>query len=138
TMPAEDSTEVKELMQYGPQTAGGIMGTEFVAVMMNDTVAHAIRAVRAMAKENMVIYNVYVVDEDGLLVGMLPLQSLVLNPPNRRVYKIMEADAKSVNAEVDQEEVAAMFKKYDLVSLPVVDKEGKLVGGITIDDVVDV
>ena len=86
----------------------------------------------------MVIYNVYVVDEAGLLVGVVPLQSLVLHSPNRRVYKIMEADAKSISTDVDQEEVAAMFKKYDLVSLPVVDKMGKLVGRITIDDVVDV
>ncbi|HEV8539244.1 MAG TPA: magnesium transporter [Bacteroidota bacterium] len=137
-MPAKESTEVKELMQYGPKTAGGIMGTEFVAVQMNDTVAQAIKAVRTMAKRNMVIYTVYVVDEEGLLVGVLPLQSLVLHPPNRRVYKLMESDAKSVNADIDQEEVAAMFRKYDLIALPVVDKKGKLVGRITIDDIVDV
>src|SRR5262249_11035462 len=72
------------------------------------------------------------------LVGSLPLQSLVLHSPNRRVYKIMEGDAKSVSTDVDQEQVAEMFRKYDLVSLPVVDKMGKLVGRITIDDVVDV
>jgi magnesium transporter len=137
-MPVEESAEVKELMHYGPKTAGGIMGTEFVAVQMNDTIAQAIKAVRTMAKKSMVIYTVYVVDEEGLLVGYLPLQSLVLYPPTRRVYKIMESDAKSVDAETDQEEVATMFKKYDLVSLPVVDKRGKLVGRITIDDIVDV
>ncbi len=137
-MPAEESSDVKELLQYDPETAGGIMGTEFVAVQMNDTVAQAIKAVRLMAKDNMVIYTVYVVDEEGLLVGVLPLQSLVLHTPNRRVYKIMEADAKSVSVDVDQEEVAAMFRKYDLVALPVVDKMGKLVGRITIDDIVDV
>jgi magnesium transporter len=78
------------------------------------------------------------VDEQGHLVGALPLQSLVLHSPNRRVYKIMESDAKSVSTEVDQEEVASIFRKYDLVSLPVVDKMGKLVGRITIDDIVDV
>jgi magnesium transporter len=137
-MPVEESTDVKELMQYGPETAGGIMGTEFVAIQMNDTVAQAIKAVRAMSKNNMVIYTVYVVDEEGLLVGVLPLQSLVLHAPNRRVYKIMESDAKSVSVDVDQEEVATMFRKYDLVALPVVDKKGKLVGRITIDDIVDV
>lgn len=137
-MPAEDSTDVKELLRYDPETAGGIMGTEFVAVQMNDTIAQAIKAVRKGAKKNMVIHSVYVVDEEGLLVGVLPLQSLVLNPPNRRVYKIMEADAKSIDTGVDQEEVAAMFRKYDLVTLPVVDKKGVLVGRITIDDIVDV
>ncbi|HTK83185.1 MAG TPA: magnesium transporter [Bacteroidota bacterium] len=137
-MPVEESTDVKELMKYDPETAGGIMGTEFVAVQMNDTVAQSIKAVRTMAKNNMVIYTVYVVDEEGLLVGVLPLQSLVLHAPNRRVYKIMDSDAKSVSVDVDQEEAAAMFRKYDLVALPVVDKAGKLVGRITIDDIVDV
>ena len=137
-MPVEESTDVKELMKYDPETAGGIMGTEFVAVQMNDTVAQSIKAVRKMAKNNMVIYTVYVVDEEGLLVGVLPLQSLVLHAPNRRVYKIMGSDAKSVSVDVDQEDVAVLFRKYDLVALPVVDKFGKLVGRITIDDIVDV
>ena len=137
-MPAEDSTDVKELMRYPPETAGGIMGTEFVAVNMSDTIKQAIRKVRASAKNDEQIFNVYVVDEQGLLVGVLPLQSLVLHSPNRRVYKIMDADAKSISTEVDQEAVAAMFRKYDLVSLPVVDRMGKLVGRITIDVIVDV
>jgi magnesium transporter len=137
-MPAIDSSAVQRLMEYPAKSAGGIMGTEYVAVGMNSTVKQAIKAVRTSAKKNMVIYNVYVVDEQGHLVGALPLQSLVLHSPNRRVYKIMESDTKSVNTEVDQEEVASIFRKYDLVSLPVVDKMGKLVGRITIDDIVDV
>ena len=137
-MPTEESTDVKELMRYRPDSAGGIMGTEFVAVNMKDTVKQSIRKVRASAKNNTVIYNVYVVDEEGILVGVLPLQSLVLHSPNKRVYKIMNSDAKSISTDVDQEEVAAMFRKYDLVSLPVVDKLGHLVGRITIDDIVDV
>ena len=137
-MPAEDSTDVKELMRYPPESAGGIMGTEFVAVNMSDTMKQAIKKVRASAKNDAQIFNVYVVDEQGLLVGVLPLQSLVLHSPGRRVYKVMDPDAKSINTDVDQEEVAAMFRKYDLVSLPVVDRSGKLVGRITIDDVVDV
>jgi magnesium transporter len=137
-MPATDSSAVQRLMEYPAQSAGGIMGTEYVAVGMTSTVKQAIKAVRTSAKKNMVIYNVYVVDEQGHLVGALPLQSLVLHSPNRRVYKIMESDAKSVSTEVDQEEVASIFRKYDLVSLPVVDKMGKLVGRITIDDIVDV
>jgi magnesium transporter len=137
-MPAEDSADVKELMQYAEDTAGGIMGMEFVAVNMKDTVKQAIRKVRQMAKDTMQIYNVYVVDEEGVLVGVLPLQSLVLHAPAKRIYKIMDSDAKSISTDVDQEEVAAMFRKYDLISLPVVDKLGKLVGRITIDDIVDV
>jgi magnesium transporter len=138
SMPVEDSSDVKELMQFRPDSAGGIMGTEFVMVKMNDTINQAIREVRAGAKHGMVIYTVYVVDEEGVLVGELPLQTLVLHSPNRRVYKIMEPDVKSISTDVDQEEVAAMFRKYDLIALPVVDTKGKLVGRISIDDIVDV
>ncbi|MBI1805932.1 MAG: magnesium transporter [Ignavibacteria bacterium] len=137
-MPVKESSDVKKLLRYGPETAGGIMGTEFAAVRMSNTVKQAIKEVRAAAKNEMVIYTVYVVDEEGVLVGSLPLQALVLNSPNRRIYKIMDTDTKSINTDVDQEEVAAMFRKYDLVSLPVVDKRGHLVGRITIDDIVDV
>src|SRR5262249_45713917 len=124
-MPAEDSTEVQELLGYDPETAGGIMGTEFVSVRMNDTIAQAIKEVRSMSKNNIAVHSVYVVDEEGRLVGMIPLQSLVLHTPNRRVYKVMETDVKSVPTDLDQEEVAATFRKYDLVSLPVLNKNSK-------------
>lgn len=137
-LPAKESGDVQELMKYGEDTAGGIMGREFVAVKMNDTVAQAIREVRTLAKKNLVIYNVYVLDDQGTLVGSLPLQSLVLHPPGRRVYKLMDNEPKSISTDVDQEEVAAMFRKYDLVTLPVVNAAGKLVGKISIDDIVDV
>lgn len=137
-LPAKESGDVQELMKYPEDTAGGIMAREYVAVRMNDTVAQAIRAVRANAKKNVVIYNVYVLDDQGALVGSLPLQSLVLHPPGRRVYKIMDAEPKSITADVDQEEVAAMFRKYDLVTLPVTDSAGRMVGRISIDDIVDV
>jgi magnesium transporter len=137
-LPAKESGDVQELMKYAEDTAGGIMAREFVSVRMNDTVAQAIRAVRTNAKKNVVIYMVYVLDDRGVLVGSLPLQSLVLHPPGRRVYKIMDDEPKNIRTDVDQEEVAAMFRKYDLVSLPVVDAGGRLVGRISIDDIVDV
>ncbi len=137
-MDKEDSEEVKELLQYSDDTAGGIMGTEFVVVNKQDTISKAIRGVREQAKEHQTIYHVYVVDDMGVLVGVMPLQSLVLSSPHRRVYKVMESDVKSVPTDMDQEEVASMFRKYDLVTLPVVDKSGELVGQITIDDIMDV
>lgn len=137
-IPAKESADVQELLRYPEDTAGGIMAREFVAVHKNDTVKKAIKAVRGKAKEGMTIHNIYVVDDDGVLVGSIPLQSLVLHAPNRRVHKIMEADVRSVTTDLDQEEVANMFKKYDLVSVPVVDGYGRLVGRIMIDDVVDV
>ncbi len=137
-MRAEDSDEVKELLRYEKETAGGIMGTEYVAVHRQDTIHRAIRGVREQAKDQQTIYHVYVVDDEGVLVGVMPLQSLVLSSPHRRVYKVMERDVKSVPTDMDQEEVAAAFRKYDLVTLPVVDKTGRLVGQITIDDIVDI
>ena len=137
-IPSKESADVKELLRYPEDTAGGIMGTEFVAVNKNDTVKKAFRKVREKAKEGLVIHNVFVTDDEGDLVGAIPLQSLVLEAPNRRIYKIMETDVKSVTTNVDQEEVAQMFKKYDLLSLPVIDFRGHLVGRITIDDIVDV
>lgn len=137
-IPAQESTDVKELLRYPEDTAGGIMATEFVAVHKNDTVKKAIRKVREKAKRGLVIHNLFVTDDDSVLVGVIPLQSLVLQAPNRRMHKIMELDVKSVTTNVDQEEVAQMFRKYDLLSLPVVDDRGRLAGRITIDDIVDV
>jgi len=138
TIPAEESAEVKELLRYPEDTAGGIMATEVAVVQKNDTVKKAIRKVRQKAKEGITIHSIYVVDDGGILIGSVPLQSLVLHAPNRRMYKIMDPDVKSVLTSVDQEEVANMFKKYDLLALAVVDERGRLVGRITIDDVVDV
>jgi magnesium transporter len=137
-MPAEDSSDVKTLMRYREDSAGGIMGTEMVAVKTKDTVQKAIRVVRDFARTMAQVYSVYVVDDAGVLAGVVPLQSLVLNSPNRQMGTVMETDVKSVHTEMDQEEVAQFFRKYDLISVPVVDAGGHLVGHITIDDVVDV
>lgn len=134
----EDREEVKQLLRHREDTAGGIMALEFVAVKQDVTVDEAIREIRAHAEEVGEFYNVYVVDEAGRLVGILPLQKLILAQPTEKLTNIMDTDVIHVTTDLDQEEVANMFRKYDLVSMPVVDKTGKLVGRITIDDVVDV
>jgi magnesium transporter len=138
TMNVEDSSEVQELLRYDENTAGGIMGKEVAVVNAKDTVKRAIRVVRRMAKEQKNIHNVYVVDDNGILIGWLPLQDLLIHTPNRRMHKVMNPEIISVTTDVDQEEVAQIFKKYDVVSLPVTDKAGKLLGRITVDDIVDV
>ena len=138
TMNVEDSSEVQELLRYDENTAGGIMAKEVAVVNARDTVKQAIRVVRKMAKEHKNIHTVYVLDENGVLLGAVPLQDLLVNTPNRRMYKLMNAEVISVTTDVDQEQVAQIFKKYDIVSLPVTDKAGKLLGRITVDDVVDV
>jgi magnesium transporter len=138
TMDVEDSSEVQDLLRYDESTAGGIMAKEVAVVKQDDTIKQAIRVVRRMAKEHKNIYNVFVVDDDGVLVGVVSLQELLLHAPNKRVKKLMSPEFVSVDTDVDQEQVAQIFKRYDIVSLPVTDKSGKLVGRITVDDIVDV
>jgi len=138
TMDIEDSSHVEELLRYDTSTAGGIMAKEVAVVHPQDTVKKAIQVVRRMAKEHKNIYNVYVTDENGTFVGAVPLQDLLLHAPNKRIRKIMKDDVVSVTTDVDQEEVAQIFAKYDIISLPVTDKAGKLLGRITVDDIVDV
>ena len=134
----EDSAEVKELLRHEEDTAGGIMALEFVSVFEDNTIDEAIREIRAKADEVNEIYNVWVVNNKDLLVGVLPLKKLILAKSNEKVKQIMNGEVLSVPTEMDQEDVANFFRRYDLVSVPVVDQTGKLVGRITIDDVVDV
>ncbi len=137
---AEDSSELQELLQYDENTAGGLMQKEVITVKKNDTVKKAIQAVRRAAKERgeKQLYNVFVVDEKNVLVGILHVADLILLSPNRRIYKVMDTDFISIKTDVDQEEVANIFKKYNLVSTAVVDPGGRLLGRINIDDIVDV
>ena len=134
----EDSSQVEELLRYDENTAGGLMAKEMAVVRKTDTLKKAISAVRKLAKDHKNIYNVFVVDENDVLVGTVPLQELLLHQPNRRIEKVMIGDVTRVTPDIDQEEVARIFSKYDIVSLPVTDTAGKLLGRITIDDVVDV
>jgi len=134
----EDSEEVKELLRHEEDSAGGIMALEFVSVSEDMTVDGAIREIRKKAEEVEEVYNVYVVDKEGKLIGVLPLKKLILAHGEQSVQNLMNKDVVSVPTDMDQEEVAKVFRHYNLVSVPVVDSEGKLVGRITVDDVVDV
>jgi len=134
----EDSAEVRELLLYEEDTAGGIMAKEFVAVSKELTVDQAIQKIRRMTEEVDEIYNVFAIDDSEVLNGVVPLQKLLLARPGVKVQHIMNEDVISVSTSIDQEKVAKLFKKYDLISIPVVDDQKKLVGRITIDDIVDV
>ncbi len=134
----DDADEIRELLLYAGDTAGGIMAAEYVAVADRVTVDEATEEVRRQAEDVEDVYTVFVLDRDDRLVGLLSLKSLLLAPARRPVREIMETDFVSVEVDVDQEIVARMMGRYDLVSLPVVDKAGRLVGLITIDDIVDV
>ncbi len=134
----EEALEVQKLLKYPEDTAGGKMQTELLAVREDMTVEDTIEELRRKSDEIERISSVFVVDADGRLVGDVPLEKLILAKPHTPIGEIANRDVKKVTTDVDQEEVARIFEKYDLLSLPVVDNEGRLVGRITIDDMVDV
>jgi len=133
----EDSQDVKELLKYPEDTAGGIMQSELVSVGKQATINDAFQAVVDAKNEMENIHNIFVVDEDDKLVGAVPLQRLITTKRFTPIVDAIDEDIPSVPATMDQEEVARIFKKYDLVSIGVVDERQHLLGRITIDDVVD-
>lgn len=135
---SDDRRDVEELLKYTDESAGGIMASEIVFVNQDATVDKAIDVLRSAADEVDEIHNVYVTDSAGRLQGVLALTSVVLAPSGTKVADVMSPDVVSVTAETDQEDVAELFEKYDLVTLPVVDPTGVLVGRITVDDIIDV
>jgi magnesium transporter len=133
-----DSERVRELLQYDEESAGGIMQKELVAVRSDASVQEAIERIRVLAEEVEDLHQVFVEEKDQTLVGILPLGKLILARPDTLISEIMETHFTSVRPEVDQEEVAKIFRKYDIISLPVVDHYNRLLGRITVDDVVEV
>ncbi|MDA1027509.1 MAG: magnesium transporter [Bacteroidetes bacterium] len=134
----EDHIDVKELLSHDEDTAGGLMATEYIAVGVDFTVADATEEVRRNADQMEDLFVLFVVDELDRLVGIVDMKSLLLSPSKKLIRDIMTSDVKSVTTDVDQEDVARLMERYDLVTLAVTDAEGCLVGRITIDDVVDV
>ena len=137
-LPEEDRHEVETLLKYPEDTAGGLMQVELVSVPETATVDQTIAAVRANADEVSTFHFVYVVDDEQRLVGVLNLGALLLAPPDRAISELVKRNVHTVNPEVDQENVAQMFQRYDLVALPVVDERGRLLGRILHDDAADV
>jgi magnesium transporter len=129
--------EVGELLEYPEQTAGRIMNPKVFALSEDMTVGEAITALQGSRDVEMVFY-LYVVDARRHLVGVVSLRRLLLVPPSTPLKRIMTTDVTSVRADTDQEEVARLVASYNLLAIPVVDEENKLVGVITVDDVIDV
>ncbi|MDK1032048.1 MAG: magnesium transporter [Planctomycetia bacterium] len=133
----ETQQEVRDLLQYEPDTAGGIMTTEFAVVPQDATVRDAIEKTQGESRIENLDY-VYVVDKTGRPVGLIKLAELVFSPPGRTVRQIMDADIHIADVDMDQEEAAGIVQKYDLLSVPVVDKSGCIRGIITVDDIIDI
>lgn len=130
--------EVEELTRYEEDEAGGLMTPEYVAVREGMTVEEVLRFLRRAAPDAETIYYLYVVDEEGRLKGVLSLRDLIVADPRTRVAEILNPKVVYVRTDTDQEEVARLMADYDFTVLPVVDEEGRLVGIVTVDDVLDV
>ena len=133
----EQAGDIVDLLQYDEDTAGGMMGTEFIQVNENLSMPDCLREMRRQAEDLDDIYYVYVVDDENRLKGVLPLKKMITHPSVSKIKHVMETEPVSVKTETPIEDVAIDFEKYDLVAMPVVDSIGRLVGQITVDDVMD-
>ena len=134
----EDPEEIRPLLLHPDETAGGLMTSEFLALRRRMTAAEALEAIRQWQPEAETIYYLFVVDRYGRLVGVVNLRQLIVAPPDALIQDIMDEDVIYVTADKDQEEVARLMARYDLLALPVVDENKILLGVITFDDLVDV
>ncbi len=136
-MVQEDSEEVEELMGYPEDSAGGIMSSEVLAMKEEMTVSDVVKAIQK-EEEDLIAFYIYVVNDSEQLVGVLSLKQLLLSRPSMKLKDIMSTDIITVALSTNQAEVARIVERYDFLSLPVVDESNKLVGVITVDDVIDV
>jgi len=137
-MKKEGSQEVEDLLTYDDDTAGGIMVPDFIALKEDTTAREAIKSLQKEHLDVEMPFYLYVVDEYGKLVGVSSLRQLVVVPPNKPLKQFMETDVFSVQTNMDQEEVAKIVERYDILAVPVVDDNNRLVGIVTVDDVIDI
>ncbi|WNF38455.1 magnesium transporter [Bacillaceae bacterium IKA-2] len=136
-MEKEEAEEVIHLLKYDDQTAGAIMTTEYISVSSSDTVGNVMDRLRIEAPEAETIYYLYVIDEQLKLAGVVSLRDLIISSLDQKIEEMMLSRVKSVETHTDQEDVAKIMRKYDFLAIPVT-SQGKLVGIITVDDIMDV
>jgi magnesium transporter len=137
-MGVKEARQVRKLLGYKEKTAGGIMTPEVTTVTEEATVQEVIEHLRGAAAENENIYYIYVVGPKRVLEGVISLRDLIVSAPETRIADIVERELFTVGVDDDQEQVADMMSKYDLLALPVVDEAGRLLGMVTVDDALDV
>jgi magnesium transporter len=132
--------EARELVHYEPETAGGLMTTEFVSLPSETTVSEAMQAARQLGRQDLaeILYYIYVSGSHGQLVGVVSLRDMILAEPNQPLADVMTDNVFAVNTSDDQEKVAHAIARYDLAALPVVNDQGRMLGVVTVDDLVDV
>lgn len=133
----EQAGDIVDLLQYDEDTAGGLMSTEMVVVNKNWSMPECLKEMRRQAEDLDDIYYIYVVDDDERLCGLFPLTKMVTSPSVSKVKHVMNTKVVSVDVDTPIDEVTLLIEKYNLVAIPVVDKINRLVGQITVDDVMD-
>lgn len=135
---AETRRDINHLLRYPEYSAGSIMTVEYIDLKESLTVAQAIERIRSKGLDSETINICYVLDRERKLLGTVALRYLLLSKPEEKIGDIMHENVVSINTLMDQEEVASQFKKYDFTAMPVVDNENRMVGIITVDDIVDI
>ncbi len=138
SMRRSESKEIRTLMSYGGETAGGIMTTEYIVLKENLTVKKAIKKIKEIAPETEVIEIIFVVNDSGMLLGMVDLRDILVSSDDTLIKEITEENIIKVSPNTDQEEVANLVSKYDLKVIPVVSNKNVILGIITVDDIIDV
>jgi magnesium transporter len=134
----ENAAHIHELMRYDEDCAGGLMAKEMIVANVNWTILQTIDEIRRQGENVEKIYSIYVVDDSQKLLGKVSVKRIILAKDKTHINEIYDEDIKAVETYMDEEEVADIMRKYDLDAVPVVNLQGKLVGRITIDDIVDV
>ncbi|MEE9259888.1 MAG: magnesium transporter [Candidatus Scalindua sediminis] len=137
-LPKEERDEANILLNYPPQSAGRVMTTEYVDLKTEMSVSEALEHIRKTGPDRETIYTCYAIDEKRILCGVVSLKDIILAESDQKISKIMNENVYKVNTTDDQEEAAKAIQKYDFLSLPVVDSENRLVGIITVDDILDI
>jgi magnesium transporter len=139
-IPTEARKETEQLLRFDPETAGGLMTTEFVSVPATTTIEDALDRVRALARSGRreAMYAIYATDVEGRLAGVLSLRELLAAAPGAKISDIAWTEVVALGPNSDREEVARLTSNYDLVAIPVVSESGHIMGVITVDDVIDI
>jgi Mg/Co/Ni transporter MgtE len=134
----EEAQDIQELLAHEDDTAGGLMTTEFIACPPSLKVSDAIEKFKIDAPSVETVYYIFVMDEDEKLLGITSLRDMLLSSPDIPMSDIMETKLKTVTPDVDQDVVAEMISKYNILAIPVVDEDEKILGIVTIDDIMDI
>ena len=136
-MDAQTADDLRELVAYAEDTAGGLMTTDYFWIYPHRTVSATLAKIRQLAPETEFIYYLYVLDQSEMLLGVLSLRTLLLAEPDRTIHSIMDQSTISVRPDASAEDVAATIARYDILACPVTDEHGLMLGIVTVDDAID-